>query len=75
MDGNDAFFKKMCREAAEEVANGKAGWREMPTNVVVMACMGMLWNSIVHNISRPMWFFSSAIFVAVLGYLVHLFLG
>lgn len=72
---DNGLFKRMCKEAIEEVSSGDVGWKEIPTNTLLMACFGMLTNHLTHNITRPLWFFASAIAVGVIGYLIHLVLG
>ena len=72
---NNGFFKKMCKEAMEELASGKKGWREAHTNTLLLACFGMLTKHLTHKLARPLWFFAGAVATAVIGYLVHLILG
>ncbi len=52
--GND-FYERMCKEAQEELASGEKGWREAPTNVLLLACFGLLTNHLTHKITRPLW--------------------
>ena len=72
---NNGFFKKMCKEAMEELASGKKGWREADTNTLLLACFGMLTNHLAHTLSRPLWFFAGAVGAGVVSYIVHLILG
>ena len=69
------FFSKMCKEAMDEVASGDKGWKDAPTNVLLLACFGMLQNHLTHKLVRPLWFFASSVFVGVVAYLVTLVLG
>ena len=71
----NGLFRKMCQEAIEEISSGEKGWKEVETNTLLMACFGMLTNHLMHDITRPLWFASSAVFVGVVGYLVNLILG
>ena len=76
MNGHeDGFFKKMCKEATEELASGREGtWREISPNVLILACFGMLFNNLTHKITRPLWFFSGSVAAGVIGYIIHSFL-
>ncbi len=69
MASND-FFQRMCREAAEEMASGDKGWREMDTNTVVMACFHLLNNHLSHKLTKPLWFFASSVGAGVIFYIV-----
>lgn len=71
----DGFFKNMCREAMEELAAGKKGWKEADTNTLLMACFGMLTNHLTHNLTRPLWFFAGSVAAGVIGYFVFQILG
>ncbi len=75
MNGGNGFFRKMCKEATEELAAGDKGWKEADTNTLLMACFGMLTNHLTHNLARPLWFFASAVAAGVTGHLIHLFMG
>ena len=77
MSNSNDLFVRMCKEAQEELASGKAGtnWQDLSPNILIMACFGMLTNHLTHNITRPLWFFSTSVFVGVLGYIIHLVLG
>ena len=70
MPNGDDFFQRMCKDAAEQLANGKHGWREMDTNTLLMACFHLLTNHLTHKLSRPLWLFASAITTAVITYVV-----
>ena len=71
----DEFFMKMCREAMGELASGDKTWKDIETNTLMLACLGMLTNHLTHKITRPLWFFASSVFVGVTGYIVHLIFG
>ena len=74
MAGN-GFFETMTKEAINELAEGKISWRDMPPNVLIMACFGMLTNHLTHKFLRPMWWFVGAFATGVGGYIASLFLG
>ena len=69
---NNNLFDRMCKEAMEELASGDKGWKDVDPNTLLLACFGMLTNHLTHNLARPLWFFASTIFAAVVGYLIHL---
>jgi hypothetical protein len=75
MNHSDDFFARMCREAQEELASGKKGWKEADTNTLVLACFGMLSNHLTSKLAKPLWFFASSVCAAVIGYIVKLVLG
>jgi uncharacterized membrane protein YoaK (UPF0700 family) len=63
------MFERMCKEAAEEVAAGKQGWRQMNANVLFMACFHLLTNHLSHKImelKKPLWWAASTIGAAAL---------
>lgn len=73
---SNGFFEKMYKEALNELADGKEGtWREVSPNVLIMACMGMLANHLTHRITKPLWFFSSAVAVGVIWLIVRSVIG
>jgi hypothetical protein len=74
MNHSDDFFMRMCREAQEELASGKKGWREADTNSLLLACLGMLSNHLTSRLAKPLWFFASSVCAAVIGYIVNLVL-
>ncbi|MCJ7808638.1 MAG: hypothetical protein MUP26_00105, partial [Desulfobulbaceae bacterium] len=47
---------------------------EMEVNTLLMACFHLLTNHLTHRIARPLWFASSAVVAAVVGYLINLLL-
>lgn len=69
------FFLRMCREAQDEIASGEKGWKEADTNTLLLACFGMLTNHLTHKLSRPLWFFASAVAVGVGTFIVKSILG
>jgi len=72
MPNGEDFFLRMCKEAQEELASGQKGWKEVDTNTLFLACFGMLYNHLTHRFLRPMWFFATSVFMAVVGYLISL---
>jgi len=74
--GNNDFFAKMCREAMEDLASGRHGtWKEIETNTLLLACVGMVLNHLTHKITKPLWLFAGSVFAGVAGWLVSLVLG
>lgn len=69
MNGND-FFTRMCKEATEDLAGGEKGWREAPTNTLLLACFGMLANHLTHKITKPLWFFAGSVLAGVTTYII-----
>ena len=67
----NGFFHRMCKDAMEAGTN----WKDIDTNTLFLAAFGTLYNEMMHNLARPLWFFSSAVAVGVIGYLIHLILG
>ena len=65
--GND-FFMQMCKEAQEEIASGKKGWREADSNTLLLACFGMLSNHLAHSVTKPLWFFAGSVFCGLVGW-------
>jgi len=72
---NDDLFRKMTREAIEELARGQRGWREVASNTLLLACFGMLYNHLGSRIVKPLWFFAASVATGVIGYIVSLLLG
>ena len=72
---NNDFFSKMCKEAMEELAHGDKTWREIETNTLFLACVGMVMNHMTHKITRPLWFMAATVFTGVVGYLIMRVLG
>ena len=71
----DDFFMGMCREAQEEIAKGRKGWKEVDTNTLVLACFGMLYNHLASKLSKPLWWFAGAVTCGVIGYIITLILS
>ncbi len=74
MEGN-GFFQNMCKEAQDELASGKTGWKDAHPNTLLLASFGMLTNHLTHNLARPLWFFSSAVAVGVIAFIIKSILG
>lgn len=72
---NNYFFNKMCHEAMEELASGEKSWREIETNTLFLACFGMLYNSLMHKLAKPLWWFAGAVSVGVITYIVSVILS
>ncbi len=72
---NDDFLMRMCREAADDLASGKKSWREIETNTLFLACVGMVMNHLGSRIVKPLWFAAGTVFAGVVGYLVTKVLG
>ena len=75
MNRDNDFFMRMCREAQEELASGKKGWREADSNTLLLACVGMLSNRLAHSITKPLWFFAGSVFCGIVGWIVATILG
>ncbi len=71
----NGMFARMCKEAAEELAQGNQGWREMETNTLLMACFHLLTNHLTHQLARPLWFFSASVFTGVVAWVIKMVLG
>ena len=73
---NNDFFTKMCKEAIEELASGEKTWREIETNILFLACFGILYNHLASKIAKPLWFFAGSVFAAVVaGIIISVFGG
>ncbi len=72
--GND-FFARMCKEAMEELASGDKTWKEIETNTLLLACVGMVLNHVTHKVTKPLWFFAGSVFCGVVGWLISITLG
>lgn len=75
MSAQNDFFTRMCREAQDELARGDRSWRDIGTNTLVLACFGMLSNHLTTKLSRPLWFFATAVASGAIAYIVKQFLG
>ena len=73
MADND-FFAKMTKDAIDELAEGVTSWRDMPPNVLIMACFGMLTNHLTHKFLRPMWGFVGVAGTIAVGYIASIIL-
>ena len=71
----NGLFEKMCKEAIEELASGDVSWRDMPPNVLILACFGMLGDRLSKKLSRPLWLFSIATTALVLTLISSAVLG
>ena len=71
---DNGFFQQMCKEAYDEIASGKKGWKDVDTNTLLMACFHGLFNHLTHKITKPLWFFAGSVGAAVIGYLVQSFI-
>ncbi len=71
----NGLFEKMCKEAIEELARGGESWREMPPNVLILACFGMLGDRLSKKISRPLWLFSTATTALVITLIINVVMG
>jgi len=68
---NDDFFQRMTKEAMEDLAGGEKGtWREIDTNTLFLACVGMVMNHLAHSIVRPLWFFASVAAAGIVWFIV-----
>ena len=67
---NNSFFSKMTKEAIEELASGEKSWREVKTNVLVLACFGILTNHLTHKLARPLWWFAGSVCAGVITYII-----
>ncbi len=72
---DNGLFHRMCKDALNELASGETGWKECDPNTLFLAAFGMLYNEMMHNLARPLWFFASAVAAGVIGYLVLAVLG
>lgn len=73
-DSNNDFFKRMCKEAMEQLASGEKTWKEIETNTLFLACVGMVMNHLTHSITRPLWFFVGTVFAGVVGWVISILL-
>jgi len=72
---DNGFFIRMCKEAQDDLASGRKGWREADTNTLLLAAFGMLANHLTTRLVKPLWLFAGAVASGVVGYLIHLALG
>lgn len=74
MNGDD-FFMQMCDEAMSQIAKGDQGWKKADYNTLLLASFGMLCKHLSKKITKPLWFFASAVATGVVGYLINIFAG
>ncbi|MBA7567489.1 hypothetical protein ES708_09201 [subsurface metagenome] len=75
MNNQNDFFAKMCKEALEELASGKKSWKEIETNTLFLAAFGILYNSLMHKLARPLRWLAGCAVAAVLTYIVSVILS
>jgi len=75
MNHNDIIFTKMCKEAIEELAHGDKSWKNIETNTLLLACVGMVYNSLMHKLAYPLRWVAGCAAAAVITYIVTSFLG
>ena len=73
-NGND-FFKRMTKEAINEMASGEKGWKDTDTNTLFLACFGMMYNHMTSSLTKPLWFFAGSVFAGIIGYFIMRILG
>ncbi|GAJ01381.1 unnamed protein product [marine sediment metagenome] len=69
------FFQRMCKEALEELTSGEKSWRDIETNTLFLACVGMVMGHLIHRITRPLWFFAGTVFCGLVGWGISALLG
>ncbi len=73
---DNGMFEQMCKSAAEELAGGGEGWRELPPNVIMLACFHLLTNHFTHKlqeIKKPLYFLGSCFCAAAIAVLLQTF--
>jgi len=75
LNNADYFFAKMCKEALEELAKGEKSWREIETNTLFLACVGMVYNNLMHKIAVPLRWLAGCGVAAVITYAVSVILS
>lgn len=75
MNSNDVIFTKMCKEAIEELAHGDKSWKEIETNTLLLACVGMVYNSLMHKLAYPLRWLAGCGVAAVITYIVSVILA
>ena len=75
MNHHDVIFTTMCKEAMEELAAGDKTWKEMETNTLLLACVGMVYNSLMHKLAKPLQWLAGCGVAAVITYIVSVILG
>lgn len=71
----NGFFLKMCKDAQEELTCGNKGWKEVEPNTLILACFGFLMSHLTKKLSKPLWFFASSVFAAVVGYIINIIIS
>jgi len=75
MNTTNDFFHRMMKEAMEDLAHGETGWREVNSNILTLACFGMLYNHLTGKITKPLWFFAGAVAAGVIWFVVSKVIG
>ena len=75
MNSNDVIFTKMCKEAIEELAHGDKSWKDIETNTLLLACVGMVYNSLMHKLAYPLRWLAGCAVAAVITYIVSVILS
>lgn len=75
MKTSNDFFMRMTKEAQEELASGKKGWRNIDTNTLLLVCFGMLTDHLSAKIAKPLWFFATSVCAGVITYITKQILG
>ncbi len=70
MNNGSDFFKRMTKEAIDELASGEKGWKDIDTNTLFLACFGMLANHLTSRILRPLWLFAGSVFAGVITFII-----
>ena len=70
----NGMFAQMCKEAVDELADGKHGWREANPNIMLLACFHLLTNHLSHKLATPLWWAASSIMGAALIFVIKLFI-
>jgi len=69
------FFDKMTKEAMEELASGDKSWKEIETNTLLLACVGMVYNSLMHKLAYPLRWLAGCSVAAIITYIVSIILS
>ena len=70
----NGMFARMCREAADKLASGDKGWKEVDTNTLLMACFHLLTNHLTHSITKPLWWAAGCVGSAAVIYVGKTFI-
>ena len=71
----NGLFRRMTREAIDELASGEKGWRETDINTLFLACFGMLYNHMTSAVVKPLWWFAGSVFAGVIAYIIIAIFG